>query len=151
MHRLEKRLQGLGRDWRDERKERDSLTEKIIACAYKVHSELGPGYKESIYHRALTIEFDVQHIPYESEKRILIKYRNKNAGYYTPDFVINKKVIVEIKAADNMPKLYETQLYYYLKGTDYKLGYIVNFGGVKIDIRRRVYEAIRKKPLISVN
>ena len=120
------------------------LAYKVVGCFYNVYNELGPGYKESIYHRALAIEFDDQHIPYEGEKRISIKYRSKNVGYYTPDFVIDKKVIVEIKAVDNMPKLYETQLYYYLKGTDYKLGYIVNFGGVKIDIRRRVYESVRK-------
>ena len=121
------------------------LAYKAVGCFYSVYNELGLGYKESIYHRALAIEFDAQHIPYEDKRRIAIRYRNKNAGYYTPDFIVDKKVIVEIKAVDNMPKLYETQLYYYLKGTDYKLGYIVNFGGVKIDIRRRVYESARKR------
>lgn len=50
---------------------------------------------------------------------------------------------MEIKAVDIMPKLYEAQLYYYLKGTDYKLGYTVNFGSSKIDVRRRIYDKMR--------
>lgn len=64
-------------------------------------------------------------------------------AYYTPDFVIDSKIVVEIKAVDNMPKLYETQLYYYLKGTNYRLGYVVNFGSEKLDIHRRVYDKAR--------
>ena len=120
------------------------LAYKIVGCFYEVYNQLGPGFKESVYHKALSIEFDLQNIPYEEEKRISIKYKGKSAGSYTPDFLVDKKVIVEIKAVDFMPKLYETQLYYYLKGTDYKLVYIVNFGGPKIDIRRRVYETARK-------
>ncbi|MFH1128769.1 MAG: GxxExxY protein [Candidatus Omnitrophota bacterium] len=119
------------------------LAYKIVGCFYNVYNELGSGYKESVYHKALAIEFDIQGIRYEEEKRIVIKYKGKNAGYYTPDFVADRKIIVEIKAVDIIPKLYETQLYYYLKGTDYKLGYIVNFGGPKIDIRRRVYDTAR--------
>ena len=118
------------------------LSYKVVGCFYEVYNKLGPGFKESIYHKALTIEFGIQNVPYE-EKNIAIRYKGKNAGYYIPDFIIDRKIIVEIKAVDNMPKLYETQLYYYLKGTNYKLGYIVNFGGSKIDIRRRVYDKTR--------
>ncbi|MBU0571414.1 MAG: GxxExxY protein [Candidatus Omnitrophica bacterium] len=120
------------------------LAYKVVGCFYEVYNQLGPGFKESVYHKALATEFDLQSISYEGEKRILIKYKSKNAGYYTPDFVVDKKIVVEIKGVDFMPKLYETQLYYYLKGTDYKLGYIVNFGGSKIDVRRRIYEKARR-------
>lgn len=119
------------------------LAYKVVGCLYGVYNELGPGFKESIYHGALAIEFDIQSIPYEEEKRITIDYKGKKVGYYTPDFVIDGKVVLEIKAVDNIPNLYETQLYYYLKGTDYKLGYIVNFGSEKLDIRRRVYDKAR--------
>jgi len=58
---------------------------------------------------------------------------------------VDEKIIIELKAVDNMPRLYETQLYYYLKGTDYKLGYIVNFGSEKLDIRRRAYDTAGSK------
>lgn len=125
------------------------LAYKLVGCFYAVYNELGPGFKESVYHKALAIEFDIQRIPYEEEKRISVKYKAENAGYYTPDFVIDKKIIVEIKAVDIMPKLYETQLYYYLKGTEYKLGYIVNFGSPRIDVRRRIYEKSQNITAIS--
>lgn len=119
------------------------LAYKIVGCFYEVYNRIGPGFKESIYQKALAIEFDIKKIPYEIEKRISIKYRGKIVGYYTPDFIVDKKIIIEIKAAEIMPNLHETQLYYYLKGTDYRLGYIVNFGGSKIDIRRRIYDKAR--------
>jgi GxxExxY protein len=119
------------------------LAYKVVGCFYNVYNELGPGFKESVYHKSLAVEFSIQNIPYEGEKRVAIEYKNKNVGYYTPDFLIDGKIIVEIKAVETMPKLYETQLYYYLKGTNYKLGYIVNFGASKIDVRRRVYDKRR--------
>ncbi len=120
------------------------LAYKVVGCFYEIYNKIGPGFKELIYHSAISIEFDLQNIPYEEEKRIAIKYKDKIAGYYTPDFVIDKKILVEIKAVDAMPKLYETQLYFYLKGTNYKLGYLVNFGAYKIDIRRRIFDISRK-------
>lgn len=67
---------------------------------------------------------------------------------YEPDFIIEDKIIVEIKSMLLMPEVIENQLYYYLRGTNYKLGYLVNFGTEKIDIRRRIYEKAR---YISVN
>ena len=56
---------------------------------------------------------------------------------------MDKKIIVEIKVVDFMPKVYEDQFYTYLKGTDYKLGYFVNFGFAEIDVRGRVYDRAR--------
>ncbi|MFA5336913.1 MAG: GxxExxY protein [Candidatus Omnitrophota bacterium] len=120
------------------------LSYKIVGCFYNIYNELGPGFKESVYHGALVIELNIQGILYEEERKIPIEYKGKNIGCYIPDFVIDKKVIIEIKAVDIMPKLYEMQLYYYLKGSDYKLGYIVNFGSEKLDIRRRVYDKARR-------
>ena len=77
-------------------------------------------------------------------------------GIYEPDFVIDEKVIIEIKSVLNMPKVFENQLYYYLRGSNYKLGYLVNFGNEHLDIRRRVYDEARthirvNSRLISVN
>ena len=120
------------------------LAYKVVGCFYAVYNELGPGFKESVYHRALAIEFDLQGLYHEEEKKIPIKYKGRYAGNYTPDFLVDEKVIVEIKAVDIMTKIYETQIYHYLKGSDYKLGYIVNFGSSEIDIRRRVYDKARK-------
>jgi len=114
------------------------LSYKIVGCFYNVYNKLGPGHKEDIYQRALKIEFDKQDIKYASKKKLKIEYEGKEVGVYEPDFIINEKIIVEIKSVLQMPKVYELQLYYYLKGSNYRLGYLVNFGSDKIDIRRRI-------------
>jgi len=114
------------------------LSYRLVGCFYKVYNSLGPGHKEDIYHKALKIEFDKQGIKYTSKKRLKIEYEGREVGIYEPDFIIEDKVIIEIKSVLNMPKVYELQIYYYLKAATYRLGYIVNFGSDKIDIRRRI-------------
>jgi len=115
------------------------LSYNLVGCFYEVYNQLGPGFKESVYHEALVVEFGMQGINYREEKQISIQYKNRKVGIYVPDFIIEDKILVEIKSVEFMPKLYEVQLYYYLKGSDFKLGYLVNFGGQKIDIRRRIF------------
>ncbi len=119
------------------------LAYQIVGAFYEVYNTLGPGFKESIYHNALAIEFTLRKISFETNKRLTIKYKKQKVGIYEPDFVIDNKILVEIKAVPRMPRVYEKQLYYYLKGTEYKLGYLVNFGADKLEIKRRIYERIR--------
>ena len=121
------------------------LSYKLVGCFYDVYNELGPAHKEQVYHEALKIVFDLKGIKYKDKPRLKIRFRGKNIGIYEPDFIVEEKIIVEIKSLLNMPKVFEKQLYYYLRGTDYKVGYLVNFGNEKIDIRRRVYELARIK------
>ena len=127
------------------------LSYRIVGCFYKVYNKLGPGHKEDIYHKALKIEFDKQGINYTSKKRLKIEYEGKEVGVYEPDFIISDKIIIEIKSVLNMPKVFEKQLYYYLRSTDYKVGYLVNFGTEDIDIRRRVFDSARKPDKIRDN
>jgi GxxExxY protein len=115
------------------------LSYKIVGCFYKAYNTLGPGHKEDIYQRALMIEFDNKAIQYISKKRLPIEYEGKKVGIYEPDFIIDDKIIVEIKSVLVMPKVFRKQLYYYLKASGYRLGYLVNFGSDKIDILRRVF------------
>jgi len=121
------------------------LSYKIIGCFYDVYNALGPAHKEQVYQESLKLSFDEQNIKYEDKKRIKIKFRGKDIGIYEPDFILDNKIIVEIKSVLNMPKAFEKQLYYYLRGTNYKVGYLVNFGNEYIDIRRRVFETARFK------
>ena len=114
------------------------ISYKLVGCFYKVYNVLGPGHKEDIYDKALKVEFDDTKVKYISQKRLKIIYNNKEIGFYKPDFIIEDKIIVEIKSVLLMPKVFEKQLYYYLKGSGYRLGYLVNFGSDKIDIRRRI-------------
>lgn len=121
------------------------LSYKIVGCFYDVYNELGPAHKEQVYQEALKLAFGEKDINFKSNKRLKIIFRGKEVGVYEPDFIAEEKIIVEIKSVLNMPKVFEKQLYYYLRGTDYKVGYLVNFGNEKLDMRRRVYESIRTK------
>jgi GxxExxY protein len=116
------------------------LAYEIVGCFYEVYNTLGPGHKEQIYHKALALEFKSRNIQYDDEKRLKTKYKDEDIGAYAPDIVIEDKIIVEIKSVTQSLKVFEKQLYYYLSGIKYKLGYLINFGTEKIDIRRRVHE-----------
>ena len=122
------------------------LSYDVVGCLYEVYNELGPGHKEKIYHEALKSLFVEKEIAFNDNKRLKITFRGKTIGVYQPDFIIDDKIIVELKAVLKMPKIFERQLYYYLKGTPYTVGYLVNFGTDKIDIRRRVYDSARTHP-----
>ncbi|MBU1087512.1 MAG: GxxExxY protein [Candidatus Omnitrophica bacterium] len=114
------------------------LAYETVGCFYNVYNALGPGHKELIYQKALGIEFDNKKITYCSQKKLAIEYDGKKIGTYEPDFVIDDKIIVEIKSVLIMPQVFEKQLFYYLRGSKYRLGYLINFGSDKIDIRRRI-------------
>lgn len=123
----------------------EDLTYKIRGAFYEVYNLLGPGFKEEIYHRSLAKEFKLRGIPFVKKRRLAVTYKEEKVGIYEPDFIIDEKVLVEVKSVPNTLRIFETQLYYYLKGTDYKLGFLVNFGGEKLDIRRRIYDTARKR------
>lgn len=115
------------------------LSYKIRGCVFKVYNKLGFGHKENVYQKALAIELKKTDLNFEKEKTLPIFYENKKIGTYRPDFVIDDKIIVEIKAVPFMPKTYETQLIYYLKSTKFKLGFLINFGSKNIEIKRKIW------------
>ncbi len=118
-------------------RDRDPLTEKMIACAYKVHSELGPGFNEKIYHNALKFALKEEGLKYETEKEYKVTYHNKQVGILKVDLVVEDKVIVEVKAITGiMPKVFEAQVLSYLKIATYNVGLLINFGNKSCEIRR---------------
>lgn len=120
--------------------ERGPLTEKIIACCYKVHSELGSGFNESIYHNALKVALEEQGLKYQTEKNFNVSFQNKNVGKCRLDLVIDNKVIVELKSlTGNIPVVFELQLLSYLKATGHKVGLLINFGNKSCQIRRLMF------------
>ena len=116
----------------------EDITYKIRGCAFNVYNKLGFGHKESVYQKSLTREFKKAGLNFEEEKVVSVIYDGEKVGVYKPDFIVENKVIIEIKATEIMPKSYEVQLIYYLRGSNYKLGLLINFGGRKLEIRRRI-------------
>ena len=121
----------------------EDLTYEIRGAIFAVHQALGPGHKESVYQKALAKELTIRNIPFMKEKILDVVYKDEKVGTYKPDFIVDDKVIIEIKAVPFLPRDAEVQLSYYLRGTNYKLGLLVNFGSKKVDIRRRIYSAQR--------
>lgn len=119
------------------------LTYQIRGACFEVYNTLGPGFKEDIYHRALAKELRLRELRFAEKPRLAITYKEVDVGIYEPDFIVDNKVILEIKAVSQMPVVFETQLYYYLKGTEYRLGFLVNFGAEKLDVRRRIFDRVR--------
>ena len=116
---------------------KDLLTEKIIGSAYKVHSELGPGFSEGIYHNALKIALEENELKYQTEKSYNILFRGKYVGKLRLDLIIEGKVVVEVKAlTGNIPTVYELQVLSYLKASGYKVGLLINFGNKSCQVRR---------------
>lgn len=125
------------------------LTYAIRDVLFNVRKELGGGHKESIYQKAAEEEFKNRGIKFSKECRIPINYKNKNVGTYIPDFVIEDKIILEFKALPYIGTREEKQLWNYLKGSDYKLALLVNFGSTKLEIKRIVYDTARSSASIQ--
>jgi len=114
------------------------LTYKLRGIFFEVYNQLGPGLSEKIYQRAVIQELQSQEILYESEKVVNINYKKVKVGQQRLDLVVDDKIIIEIKAVDNMHSLFTKQTIAYLKASNYKLALLVNFGGDRITIKRYV-------------
>jgi GxxExxY protein len=116
------------------------VSEKIIGVFYEVYRELGAGFLEKVYEGAMKIEFEKRGVYFECQKKIEVCYKGRVAGDYFADFVVEDKIIVEVKAKRELCGVDEAQLINYLKGTGKKVGLLVNFGGEDIEFKRLVYE-----------
>lgn len=112
---------------------------KIIGACMEVHKELGKGFSEIIYGDALEIEFKNSGIAYSREERFDISYKNlKLPHYYFADFVIENKIILEIKAIEVLTNSHLKQALNYLAASKLKLGILVNFGEDSLKYKRVV-------------
>ena len=111
----------------------------IIGAAMEVHNELGPGFLEPVYQEAFEIELIKQNILYIREKNINIYYKNeKLKKEYSADFFCFDKIIVELKALNELNSEHEAQLLNYLFATKTKVGLLINFGSKRLQYKRMV-------------
>jgi GxxExxY protein len=117
--------------------DRDPITARIIKACYQVHNELGPGFIERIYLNALKIALRKMGLKYQEEKEFQVSFNGEHIGKFRADLVIEDKVIVELKAVEGkLPKLFESQVISYLKASSLSVGLLVNFGGLRCEVRR---------------
>lgn len=103
------------------------LSYKIVGICMKVHSELGSDLLEKYYQRAIKRELDLEGLRYEREVPVEIRYDNQSIGRYFIDFVIDRKIVLEIKAQRNYSPRFFRQVLSYLRQIDLPLGIIINF------------------------
>ena len=114
------------------------LSYQIMGAIFEVHKELGPGFLESIYEKALIEELPSRGMKVQTQKFIDLIYKNKKIGTHRLDSVIEDKVVVELKAVESFSIHHKAQLTSYLKASGYKLGILVNFSKAKVEYRRVV-------------
>ena len=120
------------------------LTDKIIKCAYKVYNELGSGFLEKIYENALMIELRDAGLSAQAQYPVKVYYNGLVIGDYIADIVVENKVIIELKAVNNVVKAHEVQLVNYLKATNIEVGLLINFGD-QMTIKRKVLTKNQRK------
>jgi len=114
------------------------LTREIIGAAMEVHSNLGPGFLESVYEAAMAIEFDLRNVTYERQKAIPVMYKGEKAKDFFCDFLVDGKVLVELKALKTTTGVEEAQVLNYLKATGLAVGLLINFGEQSLKYKRLV-------------
>lgn len=116
----------------------EELTHEILNVAFEVHNTLGCGFFEKIYENAMLCEFKRRNIESMAQKEMKVRYKGEEVGVYFADFVIENKVVLEIKTVDKISKIYEAQLLNYLKASNYKVGLILNFASTKLEYKRLI-------------
>lgn len=119
------------------------ITSEIIRAFYNVYNELGYGFLEKVYERAMMIELAKLGLSAKSQVPIPVYYDEQLIGEYYADLVVEGKVIVELKAAHTIIEQFEAQLLNYLKATDVEVGLVLNFGPEPNHLRR-VFSNTRK-------
>jgi len=112
------------------------LTYRVIGCAMKVHNTLGGGFQEVIYQRALAIEMSREGIDFGREVEQSIYYEGIEIGSRRADFIVDNRVVVELKALDALEDVHLVQAKNYLVAYDFGVGLLINFGGQRLEYRR---------------
>jgi GxxExxY protein len=126
--------------------EKDELTYKVIGCAMKVHNTLGPGFQEVIYQRCLAIELERAGVNFVREQEHTIYYESIDVGTRRADFVVENRVVVELKALVNLEDVHLAQAKNYTVAYDFPLGLLINFGSQSLQYKLLFNPKYHPKP-----
>jgi len=114
----------------------NSITEKIIGCAFQVSNRLGAGFLEKVYENALIYELNKAGLSIEKQVQLKVRYEGVVVGDYAADLLVEKCVLVELKTVSNLEKIHLAQCLNYLKATGLKICLLLNFGTIKVQIKK---------------
>ncbi len=115
----------------------EELTHKIIGAAYKVFNQLGFGFLESVYKKAMVIELTKDNLKVEAEKALKVYYDGQIVGEFFVDLFVEEEIILELKSVQNLGKEHEVQLVNYLNGLKKDIGLLINFGPSGVEVKRK--------------
>lgn len=114
----------------------DDITRRIISAAMKVHSNLGNGFQEVIYQRAMEIEMPFENLSFQREMEMPIYYRDQQIGTRRVDFFVEEKIMVELKAIIKLEDVHLAQAMNYLEAYKMEIGLLINFGSKSLEFKR---------------
>ena len=118
----------------------EEITYKIVGIGMKIHRELGPGFLEAVYEEAMIIELQKAGIIFKNQVELDVYYRGEKLNKkYRADFIIDDKVLVELKGTHGLTETDEAQMINYLKATKLQVGLMLNFGKSSLEWKRIVY------------
>ena len=118
----------------------EEVTRRIIRAAYEVYKQLGFGFLESVYKKAMLIELAKIGSKAEEEKPLKVHYDGQIVGDFFVDLFVDDRVVVELKSVQHLSKEHEVQLVNYLKGLGRDIGLLVNFGSSGVEVKRKFRE-----------
>jgi len=121
----------------------DQLITEIIECAKRIRRQLGPGFLEKVYKNAMVVELRKLKLNFETEKLIQVLYDGIVVDEYRTDIIVEGKLILELKATQDLSIANEVQLVNYLTSTQIDDGLLINFGSDKLQFKRK-YRIYRK-------
>lgn len=123
----------------------NKLTHKIIGCAMEVHNQMGNGFQEVVYQRALAIEFDLQNLSFVRELEMELSYKDNPVGTRRVDFFVEDNVMVEIKAIEKLEGVHKAQAINYCEAYNIADGLLINFGSERLQYHRVFNKKLKNK------
>ena len=120
----------------DETRLHTEVTEAVIGCVFDVIKELGSGFLESVYEKALLLALKQKGLSAVAQQPLSVMFRGDNVGEFFADLVVEQKVLVELKAVKALIPEHQSQLINYLHASDMEVGLLINFGNPKLEIKR---------------
>jgi GxxExxY protein len=114
----------------------EQITKSVIGCAFEVINELGAGFLESVYEKALLLALRQKNLSAVSQHSIKVNFRGECVGDFYADIFVEDKVIVELKAVKVIAPEHQAQIINYLKATGIEVGLLINFGNPKLEYKR---------------
>ena len=114
----------------------EELTDKVLGACFEVTHELGAGFLESVYEKALMVALRQKGLNVEAQVPLKVKFRGVIVGEFFADILVENKLIIELKSVSALRPEHQAQVINYLKATGIEVGLLVNFGNPKLEYRR---------------